>query len=55
VRVTGIVIIVGAVLFMCAVFTPVCFRVFTENSATRRLEVIRASPSAWSVARSWSD
>jgi hypothetical protein len=51
VLVSGIVIIVGSALFLCAAFTPISFRVFTEKSATRKLKVIRASPTAWSVTQ----
>jgi hypothetical protein len=51
VLVSGIVIIVGSALFLCAAFTPISFRVFPEKSATRKLEVIRASPTAWSVTQ----
>jgi hypothetical protein len=51
VLVSGIVIIVGSALFLCAAFTPISFRVFPEKSATRKLEVIQASPTAWSVAQ----
>ena len=51
VLVSGIVIIVGSALFLCAAFTPVSFRVFTEKSAPRKLEVIRASPTAWLVTQ----
>jgi hypothetical protein len=51
VLVSGIVIIVGSALFLCAAFTPISFRVFPEKSATRKLEVIRASPIAWSVTQ----
>jgi hypothetical protein len=49
VGVSGIVIIVGSALFLCAAFTPVSYRVFPEKSAARRLEAIRASPIEWSV------
>jgi hypothetical protein len=49
VLVSGIVIIVGSALFLCAAFTPISFRVSLEKSTTRKLEVIRASPIAWSV------
>jgi hypothetical protein len=48
---SGIVIIVGSALFLCAAFTPISFLVFPENSATRKLEAIRASPTAWSVTQ----
>jgi hypothetical protein len=50
-RVSGILIIVGSALFLCAAFTPISFRVFPESSATRKLEVIRASPTAWAVTQ----
>ena len=50
-RVSGILIIVGSALFLSAAFTPISFRVFPERSATRKLEVIRASPTAWSVTQ----
>ena len=49
--VSGIVIIVGSALFLCAAFTPISFRVFPEKSATRKLEAIRASPTAWLVTQ----
>jgi hypothetical protein len=49
--VSGIVIILRSALFLCAAFTPISFRVFPEKSATRKLEVIRASPTAWSVTQ----
>ena len=51
VLVSGIVINVGSALFLCAAFTPISFRVFTEKSATRKLKAIRASPTAWSVTQ----
>jgi hypothetical protein len=51
VLVSGIVIFVGSALFLCAAFTPISFRVFPEKSATRKLEIIRASPTAWSVTQ----
>ena len=43
--------IVGSALFLCAAFTPISSRVFPENSATLKLEVIGASPTAWSVTQ----
>ena len=43
--------IVGSALFLCAAFTPISFRVFPEKSTTRKLEVIRASPTSWSVTQ----
>ena len=51
VGVSGIVMIVGSALFLCAAFTPISFRVFPEKSNTRKLEVIRASPTSWSVTQ----
>jgi hypothetical protein len=50
-RVSAILIIVGSALFLCAAFTPISYRVFPERSATRKLEVIRASPNAWAVTQ----
>jgi hypothetical protein len=51
VGVSGIVIIVGSALFLCAAFTPISFRVFPEKSAARKLEAIRASPTGWSMSQ----
>jgi hypothetical protein len=51
-RVSGILIIVGSALFLCAAFTPISSRVFTPGrSATHKLEAIRGSPTAWSVTQ----
>jgi len=50
-RVSAIVIILGAVIFMIAAALPVSFRVFPEPSPTRKLQSIEASPTTWSVAQ----
>jgi hypothetical protein len=51
-RVSGILIIVGSALFLCAAFSPISSRVFAPGrSATRKLEVIRGSPTAWLVTQ----
>jgi hypothetical protein len=51
-RVSGILIIVGSALFLCAAFSPISSRVFSPGrSATRKLEVIRGSPTAWLVTQ----
>ena len=47
-RIGGILIIVGSALFLCAAFTRF-LPVSPERSAARKLEVIRDSPTAWSV------
>ena len=52
VGVSGIVIIVGSALFLCAANTPISFRVFAPGrSASSKLEAIRGSPTAWSVTQ----
>jgi hypothetical protein len=51
VGVSGIVIIIGSALFLCAAFAPISFRVFPAKSATRKREAIRASPTSWSVTQ----
>jgi hypothetical protein len=51
-QVSGILIIVGSALFLCAANTPISFRVFAPGrSASRKLEAIRGSPTAWSVTQ----
>jgi hypothetical protein len=45
------VIIFGSALFLGAAFLPISFRVSTKKSATRKLEAIRASPTAWSATQ----
>ena len=51
-RVSGILIIVGSALFLCAANTPISFRVFAPGrSASRKLAAIRGSPTAWSVTQ----
>jgi len=51
-RASGILIIVGSALFLCAAFSPISSRAFTPGrSATRKLEAIRGSPTAWLVAQ----
>jgi hypothetical protein len=51
-RVSGILIIVGSALFLCAANTPISFRVFAPGrSASRKLDAIRGSPTAWSVTQ----
>lgn len=50
-RLSAIVIILGAILFMIAAVLPVSLRVFPEPSPIRRLESIQAAPTAWSVAQ----
>jgi hypothetical protein len=51
VGVSGIVIIIGSALFLCGAFAPISFRVFPAKYATRKLEVIRASPTSWSITQ----
>jgi hypothetical protein len=51
VGVSGIVIIIGSALFLCAAFATISFRVLSAKSATRKLEAIRASPTSWSVTQ----
>jgi hypothetical protein len=52
VGVSGIVMIVGSALFLCAANTPISFRVVAPGrSASRKLEAIRGSPTAWSVTQ----
>lgn len=51
-RVSGILIIVGSALFLCAANAPISFRVFAPGrSASHKLEAIRGSPAAWSVTQ----
>lgn len=50
-RVSAVLIIAGSAIFLCAAFTPISSRVFPERSASRKLEAIRASPTAWSVTQ----
>lgn len=42
--------IVGSVLFLVAAFLPIS-RVFVEPSSVRKLEIINASPDAWTAAQ----
>jgi hypothetical protein len=51
-RVSGILIIVGSALFLCAANAPISFRVFAPGrSASHKLEAIRGSPAAWLVTQ----
>jgi hypothetical protein len=46
-QVSGIVMILGSVLFLVAAFMPISARVFPEASPARKLERITDSPKAW--------
>ena len=51
-RVSGILIIVGSALFLCAANAPISVRVFAPGrSASHKLDAIRGSPTAWSVTQ----
>lgn len=50
-RVSAIVIVVGAIVFLSAAALPVSMRVFPEPSPIRRLGYIEAAPTAWIVAQ----
>ena len=49
-KMSGIMIILGSVLFLNAAFLPIS-RVFVEPSAVRKLESIRDAPNAWLVTQ----
>ncbi len=49
-KMSGIMIILGSVLFLIAAFLPIS-RVFPEPSAVRKLEIIRDAPNAWLVTQ----
>lgn len=50
-KMSGIMIILGSVLFLIAAFLPISIRVFPEPSAVRKLEIIRDAPNAWLVTQ----
>lgn len=50
-KMSGIMIILGSVLFLIAAFLPISSRVFPEPSAVRKLEIIRDAPNAWLVTQ----
>ena len=49
-KMSALVIILGSVLFLIAAFSPIS-GVFAEPSPAGKLEIIMASPNAWSVAQ----
>lgn len=50
-RMSAIVIVMGALVFLSASAFPVSYRVFPEPSPVRKLEYIEASTTAWTVAQ----
>jgi hypothetical protein len=50
-RVSAIVIVVGALVFLSAAALPVSYRVFPEPAPARKLAYIEAAPTAWTVAQ----
>jgi hypothetical protein len=48
-RLTGIVLIVGAILFLIAAFMPLSMAVYTEPSPEKRLAAIKAAGIMWHV------
>jgi hypothetical protein len=49
-RINGIVLIVGAILFLAASFSPISM-VHAEPTAAGKLEMIMASPNAWTLSQ----